>query len=160
MANQPYNPFDTPISGASLTKAPGSMAWQKPPKYVKLNDACNYVFSQLTNEAKLRQLITLMQHKVPLEAIARTVIMGGFSEGLWTPDLALQLGHPIMYMLAAIAKRANIDVPVTSTDRSGLKEIVNFKRQMMSSSGATSVEPQKSAQTPKVRGLLQPAGTD
>ena len=157
-AKGPNNPFDVPIPGSSLTKAPGSMPWQKAPKYTKLNDACNYIFGQITSEAKLRHLMTLMQHKVPLEAIARSIIMGGFSEGMWTPDLALQLGHPIMYMLAAIAKRANLDVPVTSADRSGMKEIVAFKRQMMSSSGASSVEPQKPAAQPKVRGLLQPAG--
>lgn len=159
MANKPFNQFDRPIPGSSLTKAPGSSPWQKPPKYTKLDDACNYIFTQLTSEASLRHLLTLMKKKVPLEAIARTVITSGFSEGLWTPDMSLLLGHPVMYMLCAMAKRAGIDVPVTSADRSGLKDMVNFKRVNMTNSSASSVEPQKNIKpVPQARGLLQPAG--
>lgn len=156
----PRNFFDAPIPGQSLTKAPKSFKHQNPPKYTKLSEACDYVFDQLTDERKAHQVLAMLKGKMPMEAIARVVIMSGFSEGLWTPDLGMLMAHPIMYMLAGIASRAGIDAKVTTTDRSGLKDLVHLKK--ISATDATMAQNKQenppSAPNKPMRGLLSPPG--
>jgi hypothetical protein len=122
------NSFDGPIPGQSLTKHPKSHPWQSPPKYTSLNDACNYVFNRITEARQARQLLAMMKSGVTLEAIVRTIIHAGFGEGLWTPDLGLLMVHPLMYQLAGIANRSNLNPKVSSTDRSGLRDLVHLKK--------------------------------
>lgn len=153
--------FSAPIPGQSLAKKPGNSPWQAPPKFVKLNDACNYIFDKLTQPPMTRQILMFFKHGVPLEAIARICIFPGFSEGMWTPNLGLLMVKPVMYMLAGIAQRAGINPKITHADRSGFKDMVGFKAQMMTTADALPPVKEEDAlmsKAPeqKVRGLLSP----
>ena len=50
-----------------------------------------------------------MINEVPVDAIAQVVLVEGFRQGKFNPDLALQLLEPTMYMLLAIAEKSGIE---------------------------------------------------
>lgn len=149
--------FNAPIPGQGLTDKAAGTPWQQPPKYPKLGDACNYVFNQITQPAKLQQLLAMLDHGVPLEAVARLVIHAGFQTGLWTPDVGMLMSRPVMYMLAGIAQRAGKNPKLTHADRSGMKELVHMKSIFMTNN-PSSVATKKPVQAPDkpMRGLMQP----
>ena len=41
----------------------------------------------------ITQIILFLKEGVPVEAIARMVLFGGFMEGKWTPDVAILLSE-------------------------------------------------------------------
>ena len=82
------NPFDAPIPGQSLTDTPGNSSWEHPPQFAKVEAAAEYIWDRLHSEEMLDQVITLLRNNVPVEALVRMVLFGGFSEGKWSPDVA------------------------------------------------------------------------
>lgn len=154
--------FNAPVPGQGMaTHKLGGTPWQQPPKYTNPDDACMYIFGQMTQPNKLPRLLAMFKAGVPLEAVARIVIFSGFSQGLWTPDVGMLISKPVMYMLAAISQRAGLNPKLTHADRSGLKDLVHFKRIFMTNNPASlQQQPKQVMQQPKQeekpRGLLSP----
>ena len=116
MESKPISPlieqtaFEAPIPGQSLTNSPeNNYAWEKPPEMVDLNVARQKIFLNLLEPKNLEEIQKLMINEVPVDAIAQTVLVEGFRQGKFNPDLALQLLEPTMYMLLAIAEKSGIE---------------------------------------------------
>lgn len=103
-----YNPFDGPIPGESLTKAPGSAKYEAPPKFTNLKKASEYIFDQMTKPQHAKAMLAMLHNGTPVEALAKVVLFTGFSEGKWTPDLAAMLAKPVTAMIQAIGERAKV----------------------------------------------------
>ena len=102
--------FEAPIPGQSLTNSPeNNYSWEKPPEMVDLNVARQKIFLNLLEPKNLEEIQKLMINEVPVDAIAQTVLVEGFRQGKFNPDLALQLLEPTMYMLLAIAEKSGIE---------------------------------------------------
>ena len=69
------NIFDTPIPGQSLTNTPGNYPWEHPPQYTNIEDATEYVWDILHREENLDQVLTFLRNGIPVEAIARTMLL-------------------------------------------------------------------------------------
>lgn len=100
------NPFDAPIPGESLTKAPGSQKWEKPPQFTDPEKALEFVWDNMMKPKNMEKLLALMDAGVPVEAIARTTLFAGFAEGKWTPALVTLMARPVTSMVAHVAKAA------------------------------------------------------
>ena len=98
----PNNPFDAPIPGQSLTDKPGSAAWEHPPQYTNTAEAADFVWGQLSTPEFAEQVISMLDAGVPVEAIGRVILFGGFTEGKWTPDVAFIIAEPVMKMIVAV----------------------------------------------------------
>ena len=116
MESKPISPlieqtaFEAPIPGQSLTNSPeNNYAWEKPPEMVDLNTARQKIFLNLLEPKNLGEIQKLMINEVPVDAIAQTVLVEGFRQGKFNPDLGLQLLEPTMYMLLAIAEKSGIE---------------------------------------------------
>ena len=102
--------LEKPIPGESLTQDPENpMPWEKPPQFTTVKEACGYLFEQLTQEENYMQLMTLAGQGMPLINIAKVLLTAGFQEGKWNPDLLMILVEPLVYMMAALLERADID---------------------------------------------------
>ena len=102
--------FEAPIPGQSLTNSPeNNYAWEKPPEMVDLNVARQKIFLNLLEPKNLEEVQKLMSNEIPVDVIAQTVLVEGFRQGKFNPDLALQLLEPTMYMLLAIAEKSGIE---------------------------------------------------
>lgn len=132
--------FEAPIPGQSLTNSPDAdYAWKKQPEMVDLNEARQKIFLNILEPDKLQEIQKLMMDKIPVDAIAQTMLVEGFRQGKFNPDLALQLLEPTMYMLLAIAERSGIkptlDIEDEEPDEEESEEIINQSKTLMKEGG-------------------------
>ena len=83
-------------------------AWERPPQYTNPDKCMEAVYMELTEDETLRELVTLIDNKTPLDQIAQVVLYRGYTQGLWNPDLMLMFIEPTIYLLIAIADYADI----------------------------------------------------
>jgi hypothetical protein len=119
----PISNFDAPVPGESLTTEPGNSPWERPPQFVNPSDAVEFIWKQLSKPANMYNALTLMKQGVPIEAIAKVLLFTGFSEGKWTPDVAMLIAKPVIAILAGLCKAAEIKTKLQMKDRSPSKVI-------------------------------------
>jgi len=77
------------------------------------------------------QLIGMLDAGVPVEAIGRTVLFGGFMEGKFSPDVAFIITESVMKMIAAIGVNGGVEKIVFSledlTNKKQIREITKLK---------------------------------
>ncbi len=118
------NPFDTPIPGQSLTDEPGNYPWEHPPQYVTTDGAADHLWNRMSEPEFAEQIIAMLDAGVPVEAIARTVLFGGFLKGKFSPDVAFVIAEPVMKMIATIGVIAGIkDIKMSMSDITNKKEV-------------------------------------
>ena len=106
-----------PIPGSSLVADPENpSAFEKPPKFTALHPAANYIWEQFTDEENYINLMTAISQEVPLVDIAQVFLFAEFKEGAWNPDLLMMLIEPTVYMLMALAERAEIEMVIYNGD--------------------------------------------
>jgi|TARA_Y100001972_G_C7629669_1_gene316011 hypothetical protein len=118
------NPFDTPIPGQSLTDEPGNYPWEHPPQFVETDEAADYLWDKMSEPEIAEQVIALLDAGVPVEAIGRAALFGGFLNGKFTPDVAFIIAEPVMKMILTIGVMAGIkDIKVSMDDITNKNEI-------------------------------------
>ncbi len=118
------NPFDTPIPGQSLTDEPGNYPWEHPPQYVTTDGAADHLWNRMSEPEFAEQIIAMLDAGVPVEAIGRTVLFGGFLKGKFSPDVAFIIAEPVMKMIATIGVIAGIkDIKMSMDDITNKKEV-------------------------------------
>ena len=118
------NPFDTPIPGQSLTDEPGNYPWEHPPQLVETDEAADYLWDRMSEPEMAEQIIALLDAGIPVEAIGRAALFGGFLNGKFTPDVAFIIAEPVMKMILTIGVMAGIkDIKVSMDDITNKNEI-------------------------------------
>ena len=103
------DPFQTiPIPGQSLTRAPGTYPFERPPQFVDPEEAFQALLRSMTRERSAEELLNLLEIGVPVKAIVQTILQGGFMEGKWTVDVALLLSQPLTALIFRMAREAGI----------------------------------------------------
>ena len=98
-----------PIPGQSLTDSPDqSYPWESPPEFTNFQKAFNYLAEELLEEDIYVPLMVAMGQGVPISDITLQLLQRGFQEGKWNPDMLLMLIEPTMYLLLALAEKADI----------------------------------------------------
>jgi hypothetical protein len=105
----PYNEFDAPIPGQSLTDTPGNAPWEHPPQYTDPEEILEGLYDKITDGEFTEQLITMLDAGIPVEAIVRVMVFGGFMQGKFTPDVGFMIVEPLMKLVAAVGIRAGVD---------------------------------------------------
>jgi hypothetical protein len=106
-----------PIPGQSLTNAPDQpYNWEKPAEYTNPKEAMLYVFETLTVPETTENLLISLKNGVGVIDIASITLYSGFLEGKWSPDLMLLLMEPAMFMIMALAEKADIDYNLEAGD--------------------------------------------
>ena len=97
------SPVASPVSSS-----PRNAKWEHPPQMPKVPDAFEFIWGQMHKEPMLTQVISLLDTGVPVEALAKTILFAGFSEGKWTIDAAVLLAEPVFLSITALAKNAGL----------------------------------------------------
>jgi hypothetical protein len=106
-----------PIPGQSLTNSPDQpYNWETPPEYANPREAMMYVFETLTVPETTGNVLLSLSNGVGVVDIASITLYSGFLEGKWSPDLMLLLMEPTMYMIMALAEKADIDYSLEAGD--------------------------------------------
>jgi len=105
------------IPGQSLTNSPEQpYNWEKPAEYSNPREAMLYVFETLTVPETTENILLSLNNGVGIIDIASITLYSGFLEGKWNPDLMTLLMEPTMYMLMALAEKADIDYSLEAGD--------------------------------------------
>ncbi len=113
-----------PIPGQSLTNAPDQpYNWEKPSEYTNPKEAMLYVFETLTVPETTTNLLLSLSNGVGVIDIASITLYSGFLEGKWSPDLMLLLMEPTMFMIMALAEKADIDYDLEAGDKNKPEEM-------------------------------------
>lgn len=94
------NLVGAPIPGQSLTVEPGSRPYEQPPQFTTEDEALDYLMPKILNAEVGVRLANLAERGMNIEAVADTILIGGFAQGMWTPDLAVLIAVPTVEMLA------------------------------------------------------------
>ena len=106
-----------PIPGQSLTNSPDQpYNWEKPSEYTNPREAMLYVFESLTVPETTTNILLSLDNGVGVIDIASITLYSGFLEGKWNPDLMMLLMEPTMYMIMAIAEKADISYSLEAGD--------------------------------------------
>ena len=101
--------FERPIPGQSLTNDPDNpKAWERPPEHTSIKTAIPDIFSFLVQEENFINLVMALDKRVAVADLATMILFTGFQEGKWNPDLMLLLLEPTMYMIMAMAEKAEM----------------------------------------------------
>jgi len=142
------------IPGQSLTNAPEqTYNWEKPTEFTNPRETMMYIFETLTVPETTTNILLSLNNGVGVIDIASIVLYQGFLEGKWNPDLMTLMMEPTMYMIIALAEKADIpysleagddeEAQVMSPDKqietlqSGVNEFDRIRKQAM-----TKINPQ------------------
>jgi len=127
----PYNEFDAPIPGQSLTDTPGNAPWEHPPQFTDPEQILGSLYDKITDGDFSEQLIAMLDAGVPVEAIVRVIVFGGFMQGKYTPDVGFMIIEPLMKLISAVGIRAGIkELKLSLEDLSNnkfLKDMADLK---------------------------------
>tara|TARA_R110002050_G_scaffold24796_3_gene66184 strand:+ start:692 stop:1285 length:594 start_codon:yes stop_codon:yes gene_type:complete len=106
-----------PIPGQSLTNDPDEKYnWEKPSEYSNSREANLAIFEILTVPETTSNILESLIGGVSVIDISSIILYQGFLEGKWNPDLMALLMEPTMYMVIAIAQKADIEFKIDSID--------------------------------------------
>ena len=117
------------IPGQSLTNSPDQpYNWERPSEYSNPREAMLYVFETLTVPETTTNILLSLSNGVGVMDIASITLYSGFLEGKWNPDLMTLLMEPTMYMIMALAEKADIDYDLEAGDRNKPEEMSGDKQ--------------------------------
>jgi hypothetical protein len=129
------------VPGQSLTNSPEQpYKWEQPPEFVNTKEASLYVFGVLTTPETVPNLLESVANGVGVVDLASIVLYSGFLEGKWNPDLMTLLMEPTMYMIMALAEKANIKYVVDTGDDDKEPEITGEQQEKTFKRGLTALE--------------------
>ena len=105
------------IPGQSLTNSPDQpYNWEKPAEFTEPRETMLYIFKTLLEPETTINILLSLENGVGVIDIASITLYSGFLEGKWNPDLMTMLMEPTMYMIIALAEKADIDYIMDAQD--------------------------------------------
>lgn len=106
-----------PIPGQSLTSNPDEpRPFEGPPDFTNFKEALDYTAAELLLEENYTPMVLAMADGIPVTDLAMQIGYVGFREGKWNPDLMMMLMEPLMYLLMALAEKADIQYRIDDED--------------------------------------------
>ena len=147
-----------PIPGQSLTDNPDeSYPWESPPEYTNFNKAFNYLAEELLEEEIYVPLMVAMGQGVPISDITLQLLQRGFQEGKWNPDMLMMLIEPTMYLLMALAEKAEIEPRLYGDEEDDLDPEDEEDVAKMKANNLAELTKEKVGDMPKVPSGVLPA---
>ena len=127
------NPFDAPIPGQGLTDTPGNYPWEHPPQFTDTSEAADYVWERMHRPEFAQRILAMLDAGIPVEALGRVILFGGFVEGKFSPDVAFIIAQPVMEMIASMGVAAGVEKFRMSmsdlTNNKQMTEIIKIKQE-------------------------------
>tara|TARA_R110002096_G_scaffold421577_1_gene627412 strand:+ start:123 stop:716 length:594 start_codon:yes stop_codon:yes gene_type:complete len=139
------------IPGQSLTNDPQQpYNWEKPPEFTNPRETMLYIFKTLLEPDTTTNILLSLQKGVSVIDIASITLYSGFLEGKWNPDLMTLLMEPTMYMLIALAEKAEIEYVMDAEDKNEIEDALPEQQIEMLNSGSNELDKMKKAAAERV----------
>lgn len=146
------------IPGQSLTNDPEQpYNWERPPEFTNSREAMLYVFETLTVPETTANTLLSLQGGTGVIDIASIILYSGFLEGKWNPDLMMLLMEPTMYMIMALAEKAEIDFVLEAGDDEQPNEMSAEKQVETLQAGITELDKMRRQSIDRVSPMSVPA---
>jgi len=103
--------FSAPIPGQSLTMEPGTQAFEKPWVYTDPDECLIFLMERMEQDRQVKEEhLRVLAAGTPVEYVVNTIAFAGFTEGLWSPDVAelIKPGLALYFILQAQEE----DIPI------------------------------------------------
>lgn len=127
-----------PIPGESLTNDPKNpKPFETPPRITSYEEGIEYLSDKLIDPVQSPKILEMARQGFPLSELAGMILIKGFMDGLWNPDMILLLIEPAVYMLMFICEMGQVRyvlhkdqaMMVGEDDKLRLKQIIDKKSQ-------------------------------
>ena len=146
------------IPGQSLTNAPDQpYNWEKPAEYTNPRETMMYIFEQLTVPETVTNMLLSLSNGVGVIDVASSALYSGFLEGKWNPDLMTLMMEPTMFMIMALAEKADIPYKLDSADDDDVKEMSPDKQVQTLKQGVSELDKIKKQTVSRVNPQSVPA---
>ena len=120
------DPVSTPVPGQSLTMRPGSQKFERPWRFTDPDDCVMFMIDKMEENRELKeQQLSQIAAGVPIEYIVNTIAFVGFSEGLWSPDVAELIKPPLAMYFILTATAENIPMVVFNPEKNDQAKLSN-----------------------------------
>ena len=109
--------FDTSIPGQSWTKEPGLYPWDKPPRLTSPDEVMDYFVDKFEDETAGVQLVALLKQGISVATIVDSMLLTGFAEGLFTPDVAILTAEDLSMLIMYLGDSAGVDYKKVDDDQ-------------------------------------------
>lgn len=116
MNKQEFDPFNRPIPGESLTDAPNSRPWDRPPRFTTPDEVLDMVTDKLEDPENMDTLMEAIMAGGSIETIVNTIGIEGVTRGEFTPDVAELVKPPLSLYLFDEALKRKIPVQFFDAD--------------------------------------------
>ena len=130
--------------------------WEKPSEFTNVKEATLYVFEILTVPETVENMLMSVSNNVGIVDIASIVLYSGFLEGKWNPDVMTLLMEPTMFMIMALAEKAQISYILESGDNEKAKEMDPNKQVQKLSQGVNELDKLKQQTLNKINPQVIP----
>ena len=139
------------IPGQSLTNDPQQpYNWEKPAEFTNPRETMLYIFKTLLEPDTTTNILLSLQKGVSVIDIASITLYSGFLEGKWNPDLMALLMEPTMYMIMALAEKAEIEYVMDAEDKNEIEDALPEQQIEMLNSGSNELDKMKKAAAERV----------
>ena len=115
--------FRRPTPGESLTNSPENQyAWEQPPVITDVREASRFFLSKLTEPKVYNAVLDSVESGTPIMDISQVLMYQAYRDGLINPDMMMILIEQVVYMIAALAERQDIDFVIQEDDEEDLEE--------------------------------------
>jgi len=115
--------FKKATPGSSLTRSPeDSYTWEKPPVITDSSEAARFFFTKLLEPKVYNSVLDAVEEGTPLMDISQMLMYQAFVDGVINPDLLLVMVEQVVYMIAALAERQQIDFIIQEDDEEDIEE--------------------------------------
>ena len=145
------------IPGQSLTNSQEQpYKWEQPTEFVNSKEASLYIFETITVPETTSNLLLSVINGVGVIDLASIILYSGFLEGKWNPDLMTLLMEPTMYMIMALAEKAEIEYVLDSGENEQPKEMSPDKEINMLKGGISELDNMKKKATQQINEKVIP----
>lgn len=102
-------PFDGPIPGESLTRAPKQFAWERPPEFVDPEETLMYYLNKMFQPKVMGKIMDAIEMGITIHDLTRGLLRTGVSEGLHTIDVGLLIAPAIHEAIKGSADELGIE---------------------------------------------------
>lgn len=101
--------FRAPIPGQSLTDAPGSRPWERPPEMTDPEEVIQMYLTKLSSDKATEGILDLIELDTDIRTLTEGILRASVSEGLHSIDVSLVVAPVIHEFIKQTAEAAGMD---------------------------------------------------
>lgn len=101
--------FDAPIPGESLTKAPGSMPYERPPEISDPEEAIQMHLMRLSKPEMMQDMMDMLELDVDVVTLTEGILRSAVATGVHSIDVSLAIAPVIHEFIKTSAEDAGIE---------------------------------------------------